>query len=289
MSIGDESRTASQGPRGGPSDAVKSAARVLEIFELFCECRVPLTVGDVAARLGYPQSSTSVLIRSLQKLGYLSFDSDTRTFSPTVRLAVLGGWVNDLLLIPGTVTRLMQDIREQTGLTVMLGLQNGYYVQYAHVEVGLSKPTHYLRIGQMRPIGLAALGKILLSLKSDAEVALLLRTMNASMEDSAQRIDVSSLQAELVDVRRYGYARSRGSVVPGRDVVAVQFATPPGVPPLALGVSGDIDQMDLELDSVLAILRKAATTLAPEPDPVPVVESASAHTAPGRASRWHPE
>ena len=50
-----------------------------------------------------------------------------------------------------------------------------------------------------------------------------------------------------------------------------------------------IDQMDLELDSVLAILRKAATTLAPEPDPVPAVESASAHTAPGRASRWHPE
>ena len=109
-------------------------------------------------------------------------------------------------------------------------------------------------------------------------------------EATAKRSQTGRNTAEKsTTVRNDGYARSRGSVVPGRDVVAVQFATPPGVPPLALGVSGDIDQMDLELDSVLAILRKAATTLAPEPDPVPAVESASAHTAPGRASRWHPE
>lgn len=235
--------------------SVKSAARVLEIFELFCECRTALSVGDVCKRLGYPQSSTSVLIRSLQKLGYLSFDPVTRCFAPTVRLAVLGGWVNDLLLVSGTITRMMEEVRDRTGLTVMLGLQNGYHVQYAHVVVGMTRPRHYLRIGQLRPIGLAAVGKVLLSLKSDPEIALLLRTMNASMEDPAQRVDVDRILAEMWDIRRRGYARSHGGVVPGRDVIAVQLQTPQGAPPLALGVSADISKVDDNLDVILQTVR----------------------------------
>lgn len=262
---------------------VKSAARVLEIFELFCECRTPLSVGEVSKRLGYPQSSTSVLIRSLQKLGYLSFDPVTRCFAPTVRLAVLGGWVNDLLLVSGTITRMMEEVRDRMGLTTLIGLQNGYHVQYAHVVEGKAGLRHYLRIGQLRPIGMAAVGKVLLSLKSDPEIGLLLRRMNAAMADPVQCVDVDRLLAEMGDIRRQGYARSRGAVVPGRDVLAVQLRTPPGTPPLALGVSADTSMIDQEINTILGVLREVTgdynTMAADEPMPSPEV----------RRTVWHPQ
>jgi DNA-binding MarR family transcriptional regulator len=44
---------------------VKSARRVLEIFEYFASHQAPATVSEIADALGYPRSSTSVLVRSL--------------------------------------------------------------------------------------------------------------------------------------------------------------------------------------------------------------------------------
>ncbi len=72
---------------------VKSAARVLEVFEFFAGRKAPATVGEVCASLGYPQSSTSVLLKSLLTLGYLSYDGTTRRYAPSVKVARLGSWI----------------------------------------------------------------------------------------------------------------------------------------------------------------------------------------------------
>jgi len=56
--------------------AVKSAKRVLEIFEFFAERKRPASVGDVVEALGYPQSSTSALLKSLVQLRYLCPSSE---------------------------------------------------------------------------------------------------------------------------------------------------------------------------------------------------------------------
>ena len=41
---------------------IKSAARVLEVLELFAEIRAPLRQKVVVERLAYPQSSTTFLL-----------------------------------------------------------------------------------------------------------------------------------------------------------------------------------------------------------------------------------
>ena len=47
-------------------DIVKSAQRVIQVFEFFNDLRSGATVADVASALRIPQSSTSALLRSLQ-------------------------------------------------------------------------------------------------------------------------------------------------------------------------------------------------------------------------------
>ena len=95
---------------------VKSAARVLEIFEYLSDRRGPATVTEISLSLGYPQSSTSVLLKCLWNLGYLSQDPITRAYQPTSRVAQLGNWVGaselhrnllDEIQLPNCATRLV--------------------------------------------------------------------------------------------------------------------------------------------------------------------------------------
>ena len=51
---------------------IKSAERVLDVLGLFSEFRRPLRLHEISTALGYPQSSTTVLLKSLMILGYLS-------------------------------------------------------------------------------------------------------------------------------------------------------------------------------------------------------------------------
>ena len=58
--------------------AVKSAARTLQVLELFSERRCPLQLHDIHFALKYPQSSTTNLLESMVMLGYLNYRRVTR-------------------------------------------------------------------------------------------------------------------------------------------------------------------------------------------------------------------
>ena len=68
-----------------PRSPIKSAARVLEGLELFSELRAPLRQKYVVERLGYPQSSTTGLLKSLVSVGYLNYHRATRTYFSSIR------------------------------------------------------------------------------------------------------------------------------------------------------------------------------------------------------------
>ena len=64
---------------------IKSARRALEVLEYLDEVRSDASVMEIARALNYPQSSTSVLLRSLTSTGYLSYDPQRRRYAPTLR------------------------------------------------------------------------------------------------------------------------------------------------------------------------------------------------------------
>jgi hypothetical protein len=117
----------------------------------------------------------------MQQLGYLAFDPVHRGYHPTVRVAILGGWLNEALAPKGSVTNIMEELRRRTGETIILALQNGIYAQYASILLGTSPERIYIRIGALKPICRAAVGKALLAGKSRSEIALLVRLPRKTM------------------------------------------------------------------------------------------------------------
>src|SRR5439155_290487 len=95
----------------GPSLAfVKSAGRVLQILELFDELQREARVSEIAERLGFPQSSTSMLLKSLAQLGYLDYDPGSRTFLPSPRVALLGAWLDKGPVRDGSLVRMLEHL-----------------------------------------------------------------------------------------------------------------------------------------------------------------------------------
>src|ERR1700760_3124170 len=75
------------------NEGTKSARRVFDILELFRARQCPLRLKDVVDALGMPTSSTAALLKTMAQMNYLSFESASRAYLPTLRLAQLGNWV----------------------------------------------------------------------------------------------------------------------------------------------------------------------------------------------------
>src|SRR5262245_54243501 len=107
---------------------VKSAKRVLEVFEFFQEVKRPARVMDIARCYGYPQSSTSELLSCLVELGFLQRERG-RTFRPTAKVATLGAWVQPSLFRDGTVLPMMDRLADSLDRPIILASAHGFAAQ----------------------------------------------------------------------------------------------------------------------------------------------------------------
>ena len=240
---------------------VKSARRVLEIFEFFAETRAPATVKELSQQLGYPQSSTSKLLTSLLTLGYLRYEAATRSYRPTLRVMLLGSWVHDEIFGHGSVISLLENLRQEFGHSVLVGMQQGIHVRYVVTLCSDTTGLPPFATGTLRPMCRAAVGKILLARKRNTEIALIARRANAQEADPERRVSVPQLLDDIEECRQRGWAESHGSVVAGRNVVAMSLPPIPGQPELAIGLGGPQDVISQQRELIVARLKEIGKIL----------------------------
>ncbi len=216
---------------------VKSAARVLQVLELFDQERRPLAVAEIAAHYDWPASSTSALMASLVTLGYLEYEAGKRVYRPSVRVALLGDWIHGNLLKEGQLTRLMEHLNEVTGETIVLAAQNGLQSQYLRVLQGTNALRLHLHIGTVRPLFGSGTGNMLLGAMDDATIRKLARRFNAT-SPPARRVDPETVLEHVAQDRAKGYSISLNQVTMHSGLIAMLLPTAPATQPLVLGLSG---------------------------------------------------
>lgn len=239
---------------------VKSAGRVLEIFEFFAHRHGPATVSEVASSLEYPLSSASILLKSLLALGYLEYLPRSREYLPTIRFAVLGTWIFDRLFSDeAPIPRVMDELLAESGETIVLAMQHGLHVDYIRILQSTLPVRFHIKPGARRPIWLPAAGKVLLSQKPDAEVSAMLRRVNA--ENPRARVPAKTMLAELAAIRSQGYAMSEASIVPDTAMIAMALPVSAGHRPLAMAVSGPLERMRRNQEKVVRLMRRKLAAL----------------------------
>lgn len=261
---------------------IKSARRVLEIFESFAQTHAPATVKDIAQRLGYPQSSTSLLLKSLSTQGYLRYDASSRTYYPTLRVMLLGSWVHDEIFGNGSLISILEGLRRELGHSVLLGMRQGIHVRYIVTLSGVTTGLPAFATGILRPVCRAAVGKALLAALPDDEIALIARHANAQETDPACRVAVPDLLADIHVCQQQGWTQSLGSVVKGRNVIAMALPPIPGQMDLAIGLGGPEDEIAKQREHIIERLRDIALTLQGRAHDLQTQMASLAQPAPGR-------
>jgi DNA-binding IclR family transcriptional regulator len=201
-------------PSGGTPSVVKSAGRALQILEYFDSIQREACVTEISRALRCPQSSTSVLLRSLVHLGYLRNDRYRRTYYPTRRVPLLGNWVDPAIVRQGELLVQADELTARTGQTVVIAAINGLRAQYIHVSRAQdesSDSAERLQIGMQCPLARTAVGKALLAGHGDKYVSQLIWRINGERAEHEPFIRAPELLAELELGRRRGWFAGEGA------------------------------------------------------------------------------
>ena len=246
---------------GDPEPSVvKSAQRVLRIFEYFAEIQRPASMTEIARRLNYPPSSTSALLKSLLDLGYLDYDRKAHTYVPTARISLVGGWVRDRA--GGDLGTIARALHEATRLTTFIASRNQLHSQYIRVIQGTTPVRFYLEPGGLRLLPASTPGRVLLSQIGDDDVQRLLLRINAEGL-STPPLRFSDLKPALDTIRRQGFAYTREIGTPGLSAMAMPLTAAGQGPALAIAVAGPSALVAAEAGAILRTMRDLIEAHAP--------------------------
>jgi DNA-binding IclR family transcriptional regulator len=241
---------------------IKSAERTLALLELFSRERQPVTVGEVARALAMPQPSASMLLANLTDLGYLHHDTANRTFSPSIRVALLGSWVDRQFAEAGAIGEALDRLQHASGETAFLGIQNGAAAQYVMRQRPDRPDRQLIESGLYRSLTSSAVGRALLMPKHDHQVLSLVRRSNADAADDREMVNPREFLAAIRRFRRQGYAETEGDSRPGLSAMAMPFKSPMGHEPMAVGVGGASADIRRKRQRILRALQAFKATYA---------------------------
>jgi DNA-binding IclR family transcriptional regulator len=219
------------------NDQARSIKRTLEVLEYFDEFHPSASVGEIARELGYPQSSTSILLKSLMVLGYLAYDEKTRTYRPTARVAMLGRRIRPYFFGDGNVMAALNELNERTGELIFIAARAGFSIHYIYVVPAINPLRMHLRAGATRPVLGSAIGHLFLSTLPDDEVA---RTVQRAAQHGPKEPapDLASILRSVRDIRQKGYVLSDRTMTPGGGVLAMMLPGDAGGEPMAICLGG---------------------------------------------------
>jgi len=240
--------------------AVTAVERVLDLFETFQAAERPLSLTELSEVAGIPKSSCHAIVATLVERGYLYSLQRPRALYPTRRLydvaqAVAG---NDAFL--QHAQPLLEQLRDESGETVIVGKRQGDAVIYLQVLEGRHAIRYTSRAGEFKPLFSSAIGKALLGSLKEAELRAFLAVHPPHAVTANTLIEPEALLSDIVESRRRGFFVTRGENV--ADVWAVSAFVPLRSETVGVAVAGPASRMESLLDSLAPLLVGTCSLLA---------------------------
>jgi DNA-binding IclR family transcriptional regulator len=216
--------------------AVKSADRVLDLFEVLARWGQPMSHTDLALQLNIPKSSLTQLLHTLVQRGYIAFAPESRSYvlGPSLLgLARQRSYARDLALQARPVLeQLTRTCSESTALNVLRGDAS---VIVATV-LGPHRLVSHMRQGDAAPLYATSGGKILLAFLPTAMRQEYLARVKPERILPNTLHTRTAIEKEIARVRESGVAFVHEEFTPGIVGIAVAVRAPglhPDAPPLA--------------------------------------------------------
>lgn len=237
-------------------NVVKSVGRVLGVLELFEKHRAPLNATQICNYLNLPKSSANALLKSLVQLGYLSLESPSKNYFPTLSLTKLGEWLPGALFGSGEILNALQELNSQTQETVTLSAPNGLSMQFITVLPGTFPISLNVREGARVPLFGTGVGIAQLSTRSDEEIAKLAQQANRGA-GAKKRVDLAQTMEYVNEARANGFAEAYDRVLPDTGAIAMALPTGAFNRSLVIAVGGPWERIKSREQQLVRGMRRA--------------------------------
>jgi DNA-binding IclR family transcriptional regulator len=217
---------------------VKSATRVLDIFELLVEHPDGMSLSEICAGLGLPKSSGHALLTTLKQRGYLRGGRRERTYRLGPALFEIGSAYISGTDLVSDGQAIVWETSRACDETVHLAVLDGADVLYVVKEEGTRTVRMVSAVGRRFPAYGTGVGKMLLSALDDGALAERYPDDAALPALTPRTIsDPRALRAEVAATRARGYAFDHEESTPGLCCVAAPVYGAAGAMVAAMSIS----------------------------------------------------
>lgn len=185
---------------------VKSADRVLDIFELLYNTENKLSLSEISKKLKIPISSTYALVKTLLRRKYLEIIPGTKTYKVGIKLLEIGSTYLSRLEIAEVAKPVIKELIKITDETVNVAIRDSMDIIYIAKEEGMKPMRLISYVGKRLPAHTTALGKVLLSALSNKEIDELYKYKKLVKLTDNTITNLDRLKSELEIIRKNGYA-----------------------------------------------------------------------------------
>jgi IclR family transcriptional regulator, acetate operon repressor len=246
------------GQQSASTGGVQSVRRAFELLELLAE-NGPVGLSGLAVESGLPLTTIHRLVGTLVGLGYVR-EGSPKQYVLGPRMIHLGERSTRSLASWATphLTSLVDDLGE----TANLAMLDGDEIVYVAQAPSRHSMRMFTEVGRRVRPHCTAVGKALLAQLTDEQVEAVVRRSGMPVLTPNTITEPDRLIAEIVTVRRQGYAIDNGEQEVGVCCVAVALSDTGA--PIAISVSGPAPRMtaDFVRRAVPALNRTAAALAA---------------------------
>lgn len=217
---------------------VQALDRALQLLELLATDSEGYRLVDLAACSGLSASTAHRLLTTLEQRRFVQFDRDTSLWHVGARCFSVGAAFARRRRIQELALPVMRRLREQTRVSVNLGLADAGEVIFVGQLKGPEASGAVAELGRRVPLHGAAMGQAILAAWSEDDVAHYLRTHGLLRLTPHTVTRPSRLYELLASIRRSGYAVDDEQHALGLRCVAATICDEHGQPFAALSVAG---------------------------------------------------
>jgi IclR family transcriptional regulator, KDG regulon repressor len=194
---------------------VQALERALDILDAFSYQRRKMTLADVVSLLGLKKATAKRLLSNLTRRGYLKQDPQTKHYELGLRLFELGGVVHTSFSVRKTATTHMKWLRDETGLSVLMGQCQNDHLVYVEKYDGTSEIKISSSVGERRPLHFGMLGQVLMASLPMEEAQRILAKSPLQAFTPNSITDPDAFWLRLAEIRENGFIIESGEAHQG--------------------------------------------------------------------------
>lgn len=219
----------------------KTFMKGMGVLEALAHSGTPRGITELSAELELTKSNVHRLLQTLLMMGYVRKEAQSSRYETTLKLWELGALVLGRVDVKQVAAPHLQSLAERTRETVNLSILERGEVVYVD-KIDSPQPVRaHSRVGGRAPAHCSSTGKAMLAFRGAEALAELSPTLRRMSDNKI--VSRASLEHELAEIRRLGYAMNQGEMTKTVWGVAAPIFGAAGQVIAAVGVAGPAERM----------------------------------------------